>query len=379
MRKTFGSTLLDFSNTVDILERESFKSIESYIEQYLRDVMDIKYVRLMLTSTTLGGQVMLNKYALNAGNPDSLLVKDRENNYNGQMAYAFSENHKLWITASDECDNLNDCKTYVEHWSKRTDLPKYILPKNEKIKTSIIIPIRRDNKIQEGKEIFGVVNFESMVYLPMTVNAKKELLDISYALGKLFQLHEGRQFQRDNTTSIIGGYAKTIANLNETDKEYFYDRKPKIFFAYSDRSDPLVTDMISQSLKQEFKDKVELLSWKDNTVGTITPQLMKSIQSSEYFICYLSEKDEAEVLYKDNPNVLFELGYFIGKHEHTSLLRNVLIIRESKSVKDTPFDIKDIFTIDVPRDEVGNTFDEVSLMTNLSVKLKTILSDSKEV
>ena len=57
MRQTFGNMLLQFANSVDILEEENFKKIQRYIEEYLATVLHIRFVRL-------GGEVMLIKYSL---------------------------------------------------------------------------------------------------------------------------------------------------------------------------------------------------------------------------------------------------------------------------------------------------------------------------
>ena len=191
---TYGHKLLNFANTSDILEKESFSKIQKSIESYLAKVLKIKFVRLMLMRETVNGQLMLVKYVLNKDEQTFLPLKNGED-YNGQMAYAFDKNRRLWITSTDEEETLDDASIYIDHWSetKPEKLPRYQqISTDIDIKTSIIVPIRREKN--DSKTILGVVNFESQEYLKFNKNAERELKDISYTLGKLFQLYELRGF-----------------------------------------------------------------------------------------------------------------------------------------------------------------------------------------
>lgn len=377
MKKTYGHKLLGFANSVDILEEDNFQKIQKYIETYLADVLRIKYVRLMLIRETMGGDIILVKYALNKNLDQPLLIVKRGEEYNGHMAYAFSEGCKLWINPQNEDETLNKCNIsdYVDHWSKRKDLPQFQQISNEtNIKTSVIIPISRDNTKNSKNHYFGVVNFESESYLKPNSKAQEELENISYTLGKLFQLQEGRNFQKQNTASVIEEFDKDLKYLKDEFKGYFFEQTPKIFFAFSSRADKEVIECTKALINSKYAEQLSLIAWDENNVGQITPQLLNNMSISEYFICYLSEKDEEELKYIDNPNVLIELGCFIGKHEHDSFLRNILIIRETDSLKDVPFDIKDIFSLDVTRNEQTQEVDEEKFMNSLSVKINNILN-----
>ena len=377
MKYTFGSSLLQFSKTVDILEAENFDKIQQHVETYLFRVLHIKYVRLMLVHEMLGGQLMLQKYVLNRKEEKPLLLRDVDGNYNGQMAYAFEENQKLWITAKDDITLDNAEGEYVDHWSEKIKLPEYKqFDEREKVKTSIIIPIQRDNKMDDSRHIFGVANFESTDYLPMTKNAQRELKHISYALGKLFQLHEGRKFQQTNTSSVIEGYGRVIGSLDDKDKEYFFKQKPTIFFAFSGRADKEVTGIISKIIENNFNEVLSFITWDDPAnVGSITTQLLENMSKSDYLICYLSEKDEEELKYRDNPNVLIELGFFMGKNREDRESSNIIIVREEESEMPLPFDIRDIFTLDVFRNrEENNAFDQNLFTDKLNEKLKRAIS-----
>jgi len=378
MKDTFGNQLLQFANSVDILEAENFEKIQQYIEEYLSKVLRIKYVRLMLMSETMGGHIMLSKYVLNRNIQDPLLIRKQNGEYNGQMAYAFEKNIRLWITANKDSKTLNNAKEYVDHWSGESKLPKYEkFQKDEEVKTSIIIPIRRSNEVDESKYILGVVNFESQEHLPMTTQAQKELKYISYALGKLFQLHEGRKFQRTNTLSVITEYGHKLAYLEEKYKEYFFEKRPKVFFAFSKRADGAVVDSIKNHIKSQHSENIKLLSWDDKKiVGSITPQLLDSMSNAEYLVCYLSEKEKDH--YIDNFNVLIELGYFMGKQEEYEHFKNILIIRESNSLQPVPFDIKDIFSLEVTRSKKKSKFKEKKFEKRLREKIEALLSSREE-
>jgi len=378
MKNTFGNQLLQFANSVDILEAENFEKIQQYIEDYLAKVLRIKYVRLMLMSETMGGHIMLSKYVLNRNIQDPLLIRKQNGQYNGQMAYAFEKNLRLWITANKASKTLNKSKVYVDHWSDEKKLPEYEkFQKDEEVKTSIIIPIRRSNEVDESKYILGVVNFESQEYLPMTTQAQKELKYISYALGKLFQLHEGRKFQRTNTLSVITEYGHKLAYLEEKYKDYFFEKRPKIFFAFSQRADESVVESIRNHIKSKHSEKLKLVSWDNkNLIGSITPQLLDRMSSAEYLVCYLSEKDKNH--YKDNFNVLIELGYFMGKQEDYDHFKNILIIRETDSLHPVPFDIKDIFALEVTRGKKENRFKQKKFEKQLYEKVEALLSSKIE-
>ena len=299
-RVTFGNKLLDFANIADILDEDSFIKIQEYIESYLAEVLNIKYVRLMLMKETVDGQLMLVKYALNREEETLLPIKNGDD-YNGQMAYAFAKNRRLWITADSEESTLNSCEKYIDHWSgiSSEELPKYRQINSEvNIKTSIIIPIRRNKN--DNNNILGVVNFESKEYLHFNKHAEQELKDISYTLGKLFQLFELRRFQKSNTFAVIRELKNELNDFTKEFEGYFFERKPEVFFAFSSRADKEVTGIIRELIVNDFSKDLKLVPWDDDkNLGAITPQMLENIKSADYLICYLSEKDKVAPLFAD--------------------------------------------------------------------------------
>ncbi len=376
MRQTFGNMLLQFANSVDILEEENFKKIQRYIEDYLSAVLHIRFVRLMLIRETVGGEVMLIKYSLNTNVEDILMLKNGDE-YNGQMPYAFAKNKRLWITPVDKEDTLNTCAEYIDHWQNQKNFPPYkTINPNVEIKTSVIIPIRRDNKMDNNNHILGVVNFESEKYLKPNKQAQEELKKISFTLGKLFQLYEGRRFQKSNTSSVINDFENDLRDFKDEHIGYFFDRRPQIFFAFSSRADRGVIGEVKEVIGTDFKEKLELVHWDNHeNVGSITPQLLENMNKADYLICYLSEKEREEMEYRDNPNVLIELGFFIGKHMRFNHFKNILILREGRSETNIPFDIQDIFTLYIPRLGDEQSLNSDRFVSDLSEKIRGLLTN----
>ena len=377
-RVTFGHKLLNFANTADILEKESFSKIQKSIETYLYKVLKIRFVRLMLMKETVNGQLMLVKYVLNREESDILPVKEGDE-YNGQMAYAFDKNKRLWITAEKETENLNETENYIDQWSniEQEKLPKYREINSEvDIKTSIIVPIRRDKN--DGKTILGVVNFESEEYLSFNKYAEKELKDISYTLGKLFQLYELRGFQKSNTISVINELENELDDFTLEFKDFFFNRKPNIFFAFPDRGDREVIGSVRELFSNKLSKELKLISWDDETnLGSITPQMLDNIKKSDYFVCYLSEKIENSEHYTDNANVLIEIGLFLGNQIREKHFKNIIILRESNSKIAIPFDIQDIFILEIPRIGEENHVNRDTFILNLEKKVSTFLRDAE--
>ena len=374
---TYGHKLLNFANTSDILEKESFRKIQKSIESYLSKVLKIKFVRLMLMRETVDGQLMLVKYALNKDEQTFLPLKNGEE-YNGQMAYAFDKNQRLWITSTNEEETLNETKTYIDHWSntKPEKLPRYQpINRDVPIKTSIIVPIRREKN--DDKTILGVVNFESQEYLKFNKNAERELKDISYTLGKLFQLYELRGFQKANTIAVIEELETELDDFTEEFKDYFFERKPSIFFAFPNSGDKEVIGSIKELISNNFSKNLNLISWDDESnTGSITPQMLDNIKQAEYFICYLSERDEDAAQYVDNANVLIEVGLFLGKQVRSKHFKNILILRESNSKIGIPFDIQDIFTLDISRLGEDQKLNKDVFVANVNKKVISFLNDA---
>jgi len=241
------------------------------------------------------------------------------------------------------------------------------------IKTSIIIPIRREK--DESKTILGVVNFESQEYLKFNKNAEKELKDISYTLGKLFQLYELRGFQKSNTIAVINELENELDDFTREFQDYFFERKPDIFFAFPSKGDKEVIGSIRALISNDFSENLNLISWDDESnLGSITPQMLDNIKNAEYFICYLSEEDETSQ-YVDNANVLIEIGLFLGKQTRKKHFKNIIILREANSKIGIPFDIQDIFTLDIARLGGEQGLNKDVFLANVNKKITTFLND----
>ena len=203
MDNTFGERLLQVSKTIDILDENTFKNILKLIEEYTKKTLNIKYVSIMTVPlNNLNSDIpILNKFTLGDTNRTVMAIKKGNGEYCGQTAYAFDKDKHLWVLSNEEGNVLKGSKAYIDQWSQDEEIPEFIsLNMNSIIKTSIIIPIKKQNNIQN---IYGVVNFETEEYIEITEQAKSELINLSKTVSHLVQAYDVRNAQHKNTTAVI--------------------------------------------------------------------------------------------------------------------------------------------------------------------------------
>jgi len=376
INETFGQKILKFAKSIDILEKNNFIDIKKYIDDYAKNILKIKYIKFMIMEKTiLSHKIMLRKYNLTNEKEQSLELKNGDE-YNGQMPYAFDNNKKLWITSKDKSENLVNSTDYKEHWSNIEKLPKYIqIDSDRTIKTSIIIPVyNEDNASINNDNILGVVNYESSSYLTPNNKITKELLYLSKTIGKLYELYKLRNFQKNNTNSVIEDLKSDLEKCKKYPHNFLEDKK-KIFFAYPDSSDTQVLGIVKDVIKNKFSNKMTLIDWNNKSnVGQITKQLLENMSKSEYAICYLSEKIDKDKEYQDNPNVLIEIGFFMSNFDKNKTgLKNIIIIREENSTTKIPFDIQDIIYITVSRFKDDNKINKEMFMNIIEEKISSMV------
>jgi hypothetical protein len=134
-------------------------------------------------------------------------------------------------------------------------------------------------------------------------------------------------------------------------ESYIKPAKPTLFFAFSGRANSDVVNLVDTVL-QEFD--VDLRRWdQDPRLGSIHRHVYDSIKICDFGICYLSEESDNEH-FKDNANVLIELGMFWFKNESLS---NVIVIREQAEER-IPFDIADKRILKAKRNRASGQLDE---------------------
>ena len=151
--------------------------------------------------------------------------------------------------------------------------------------------------------------------------------------------------------------------------------KPKIFLASSYDADQGVILAIKSVIEQDFREKLDLVYWRDmNYSGNINTQLLKELSKCRFGICYFSEKSQESsenILYQDNPNVIFEAGMLHGRSDNnTNFPATWIPIREQCSVS-APFDLSSERTIIVRRN--GGAVLEGELKKSLRERVNTMI------
>lgn len=348
MNQSFGDRLLQFANSVDILEEQTYNKICKVIENYTEKTLEIKNVQIMVEAKIGENEVALKQYELQP-TPNEVIIKirDKGGEYAGQTSCAFDQKSPLWIVSKNDKTSLIKSDDYQDLWSEVKEIPKYYnIGTDDPIKTSIIIPLR----LQRSRElVFGVINFETEEYLEITEQAKCELSKIAETVSILLQLQWSRGSQKNNTITVIDMLEKSLQEESIPKLT-----KPRIFLASSEKAQIDVIGVV-RKVMSEYSDKMDVVYWKDmDNPGNINKQLLEAISSSRYGICYFSEiMDESfqtdDIKYRDNSNVLFEAGMMHGKTDDVSDTPISWIpIREEMSLK-APFDFASERMIGVPR------------------------------
>jgi uncharacterized protein YktA (UPF0223 family) len=348
MKEVFSNHLLQFIDSVDILEERTFKDVVEIIAKYLEKTLDINYMNVMSVTNdgkNAFGQSLLD---INRNQTIPLTEKMRES---GQMPFAFQERLKLWITSSDEEKPLLSADKYKDWWSGVTDIPRYKNFDDQSTrKTSIMIPLMHDFRTNE---VIGVINFESEIYIEPTKVAEETLLNLAKIISKAMRLKRIRSQFHKSTKDSINRLTKELDGL-----DIFKLTKPKLFLGYPDKSEDDVMGCLKSVIDDNYSQDILLSDWKNKPQPKeITKEIFDDIYHSQYGVYYLSEIDKKNVSYSyvDNKNVIFEAGFHRGRG---NTQENCLIIREKDS-EDIFFDISTFKNIEVPRDKNGKLRSEV--------------------
>jgi hypothetical protein len=255
---------------------------------------------------------------------------------------------------------------YLDDWSGRTDVPPYEKPIDRDLRTSIIVPMVRD------EEALGVINLESDEYIESTEVARKELKLLAEAIAELYLARTATIHQtattRDALTALgalleAGGLPRLT--------------KPQIFIASSARADEQVVGKIRE-VADAFSDHLVPVFWStSSSSGNITTELLKEISKSRFGLCYFSEPADGDTdpAYRDNPNVIFEAGML---HSITNLPTELptgwIPVRE-KGSPPSPFDFAQERTVEVPRGANGDL--NVELFVDALKKRLRMLASGK--
>jgi len=296
-KQTFGDYLLQFSLAVDIVDDKTFDKLVSIIEDYVRNYLKIDNVSLK-NKTMIDENVGL--YTVSGHNKGKNFSVWKEGKITGQTAYAFIKKVALWVVDKNRKDLKDPESQHVDLWSGVEDLPQSKDHKRHDIKTSIMVPIIREN------EVVGVVEFETMEYFEPTLTAKKELTRIANTISRVQYLNRTFLAQNKNTVVALKSIEKNLSEASWPELT-----KPQIFVAFSSRADQDVVGQI-KSVLDSFSNRARLMFWDEcNDSGKVDQQIIRAITKSKFGVCYFSEPDPGSVQeYIDNPNVIFEAGMF---------------------------------------------------------------------
>jgi len=336
MKEVFSSKLLQFVDSIDILEERSFKKIISLIEKYVEKSLDIKYVKIMHISESMSdtGQALSELFS------NHNIPIDNETLNKGQMPFSFVKRKKMWITPHSPERVLCKAKGYNDLWSELEEIPRYrSFDENSKNKTSIIIPLLHDFR---KNELIGVVNFESDEYLEPTKIAKETLERLSRIIATSLRLYTIRQQFQESTRKSLTALELAV------EEPCFKLTKPKLFFGYPKNSEDDVLAAIKEIIDEDYSKDILFCDWNEKRLPEqISEAVFQEIAHSQYGIYYFSEFNSCDNQYRyhDNRNVIFEAGLHQGRDSDP----NWILIREEAS-ENISFDFNNFRRINVPRD-----------------------------
>jgi hypothetical protein len=347
--KTFAELLRQFSLSVDIVDQGTFNRVRDYVVDYMKNELEAAYFGLM-TRSIIDGQPGLQTTWSSVDHGSATTIRTGEG-YTRQVSLAFDQRRPLWVVSEDGMPlrDVPDATGYVDLWSGTTDLPRYVPPVDDPMKTSIMLPL-----VRSGRPL-GVIYLESTAHVEATAVAKKELQMLAEAIAILIELRDANKTQAEGTEKAVGQLAGFLGRA-----KFPRLTKPNLFLASADDADMHVLGIIKEALA-EFDSQVTVFDWQEIAdAGAITAQIADRIVRSRYGVCYFSEPAPAggEHKYTDNPNVIFEAGMLHALVNAPDAPPSGWIpVREEDSPQ-APFDFADQRIERVPRDEQGQLHEE---------------------
>ena len=277
--KTFAELLQQFALSVDIVNQGTFNRVRDYVVDYMKNELEAAYFGLM-TRSIIDGQPGLQTTWSSVDQGSATTIRTSEG-YTRQVSLAFDQRRPLWVVAEDDGTPLRDVPDstgYVDLWSGTTDLPRYVPPVDEPMKTSIMLPL-----VRAGRPL-GVIYLESTAHVEATAVAKKELQTLAEAIAILIELRDANKTQAEGTEKAVGQLARFLGTA-----KFPRLTKPNLFLASPDDADMHVLGVIKETLA-EFDSQVTVFDWQEIAdAGAITAQIADRIVRSRYGICYFSE------------------------------------------------------------------------------------------
>lgn len=242
--KTFGESLSHFVRSIDIVDTSTKDDVLNLIAGYLEDEFGIKFFTMYMESSIDQKVGLIPTDWYRGGDRASFTIKDEKGSYRGQVSLAYDRGTSLWIVSNDR-GPLRLAELYENRLpnAESNQIPKYIKRTDHEIFTSIIRPVKEDNRI------YGVVNFESERHLDYSPAINEELKKISGSISTLFLLNRTFRNQRRNTKAEIN----YLSELKNDRDRLLHLSKPRVFVASSNRAEDDVMSLIQEVLGTRIK------------------------------------------------------------------------------------------------------------------------------
>lgn len=371
--RSFAHEIRHFSRATAVISQDDFTDVLRMAQKYLKDKAYIHKIELVL-QTKIEGELGLEPQDWDDNDRyGAYLLRKKDGSPNGQNACSFIHGRPLWIVSKNE-EVLEDSSDYLDLWSDRSEIPKFTRFPRKKDwssddETRVLISIPTE---LFTKTLAGILYFESSQRLKASKQAKEELMVLAEGLCTLHELVVQTKESSKKTSQAV-----EELRLGVEEKIDLQVSKATLFFAYSGNSDDEVVGHIKSVLDEFFED-IDVIDWKEiSESGEINNQIINSIRTSKYSICYFSEKDDASKgtqHFRDNPNVLFEAGMIhMSIQDPRVMPQGCLLIREVPPPK-VPFDFSTLRIVEVERKNDG-ALNAQAFESMLRDSLKTLLKD----
>ena len=358
---TFASQLKNLVFASDYLTIAQFERTAKLLSDYANQ---LGFERLdLLILIRFEGEDALS-YELRSNHHDCMPYRLRRGEkINGLCPLSVVEEKPLWIVAANPSSEsvYDQGSTKIDLWSGLTELPDAQgFEESAKVQTEVVVPVR------STRRCIGAVSFRSAMHIPASDQARNETLIIAQAIGSAYQIQKESELRASNTTEALENLSTFSSKIR-----ILKEGKARIFMAFPENCERHIIDTIKETI--DGFETLEGISWDQNYhSGSINEKIVEDILRSDLGIAYFSEfSSTGEKKYRDNPNVLFEAGMFescqrIGGRGPLAWIP----VREASS-EGFPFDVANLNTVIVRRDENGNPMGDVK--REISGRISAIL------
>ena len=199
---TFGTQLLHFARSVDIVSDSTMERARDLVSKYVDEWFGAKYFEFMREREYDDGDGQLrNRLTVRWSSDRSVervwSIRTDGGAYTNPVTMSFDTNRPLSVVAADKAP-LMEATRCVDKWSN-AEVPLYRpVSRDPQVRTLVAVPVTYRRKL-------GVYYFETTRYIDPTVVAKDEFLALAKALGILLELWYVYRGQSDATRKRTRG------------------------------------------------------------------------------------------------------------------------------------------------------------------------------